>query len=386
MIPRVIQQNVIKSLDTLKKLILILGPRQSGKTTLLTALRSHYQSQQMNIRYLNCDLAEDLSLLDTQSLTLLQKLTTNTHLLLIDEAQRLTNPGLTLKILHDNFPGLKLIVTGSSSFELKNQLSDPLTGRYLDFTLFPLSWQEIVNYQKPPDAVYLVADQLLYGSYPEIYLENSVQAKQVLLSKITESYLFKDILSFSKIRNSQAIQNLVRALAYQIGSEVNENELSNRIKIDRKTLLSYLEILEKSFVIYRLHPHSANPRREIGRRYKVYFIDLGIRNSLINDFNSLDIRNDVGALWENFLIVERLKLLKNSGQNFHARFWRNYNGAEVDYLEITGPKIQAWEIKYGSKATLSRGVKTFNTDYQSQTGLLNPDNFQDFLTFPLDNP
>jgi len=199
------------------------------------------------------------------------------------------------------------------------------------------------------------------------------------LSKITESYLFRDVLSFSKIRNSQALVNLARALAFQIGSEVNENELSKRIKIDRKTLLNYLEILEKSFVIIRLHPYSQNPRREIGRRYKVYFLDLGIRNQLIGQFNPLDLRSDYGKIWENFLIIERRKLHSVSLTPPPCFFWRNLNGSEVDYLELVDGKLSAYEFKL-SQSQKIRIPSSFVSEYKVKPILITPDNFQNFIT------
>ena len=248
---------------------------------------------------------------------------TKIDVLIIDEAQRLDNPGLTLKVTYDNFPKVKVLATGSSSFDLKNKLSDPLTGRYLDFTLYPLSLTEVLNINKSslPEALIknqadaLLPQLMLYGLYPDIYLQTNPQEKELFLDKIVESYLFKDILTFQRVKNSQAIKDLTRALAYQIGSEVNENELANRLKIDRKTVVSYLDVLEKAYVIVSNHPYSKNPRREIGKNYKIYFVDLGIRNSLIGDFNALSLRSDAGFLWENFLFMERRKLFANTCKN-----------------------------------------------------------------------
>ena len=367
---------MINGLDKLKKVIIIVGPRQAGKTTLLKALEDKFTTTGKNTIYLNCDLDEDLAKINTTSINLLTHVTQNIDFLMIDEAQRMANPGLTLKIIHDNFPSVRVIATGSSSFELKNRLSDALTGRFLDFHLFPLSLSEISAYESSTQPHLLTSDLMLYGGYPEIYLQKQPGLRQQLLQKITDSYLFKDILAFARIRHSEALVNLTRALAYQIGGELNENELANRLKIDRKTLLSYLAILEQSFVIHRLYPYSHNPRREIGRRYKVYFLDLGIRNSLIGDFNSLNIRPDTGALWENFLIIERLK-------NIHAKntpwpqsyFWRSYNGSEVDYIEIRGDIISPWEFKYNPSTSVSAGAKVFEKSYQAKVKKIDPDNY-----------
>ena len=217
---------------------------------------------------------------------------------------------------------------------------------------------------------------MLFGGFPGIFLEKDILSKKNLLDKIIESYLFKDILAFNRVRNSRAIVELTSALAYQVGSEINENELSNRLKIDRKTVISYLDILEKSFVVRRLYPYSKNPRREIGRRYKVYFYDLGLRNALIGDFNPLNIRQDVGALWENFLFIERYKKINNHNISTRQYFWRSYTGAEVDYIE--DPLLSAWEFKY-SGTKISRGSRAFETAYKIKPKLINKENLHEFL-------
>lgn len=226
---------------------------------------------------------------------------------------------------------------------------------------------------RKPSADALLGDVMRYGLYPEIYLEGNPATKQMLLSKLVESYLFKDILAYQRLRHSQAIVDLARALAYQIGSEVNESELANRLKIDRKTVLSYMDILEKSFVILRLPPFSRNPRREIGKQIKIYFWDLGIRNALIGDFNDLSLRPDRGAVWENFLIVKRIKVYLNQNRTVQGRFWRAYGGAEVDYIEEIGAgQIQAFEIKFGG-ASLSRSAEAFKNAYSIGVQLVNQD-------------
>ena len=247
----------------------------------------------------------------------------------------------------------------------------------MDFYLYPLSIREIISFTKPVKGELMANDLILYGAYPEVYLQNQPDLRRLMLSKITESYLFKDILAFSRIRNSQAIQDLARALAYQIGQEMNENELASRIKIDRKTLLSYLEILEQAFVIYRLYPYSQNPRREIGRKYKVYFVDLGIRNCLVGDFNPLNVRSDLGALWENFLASERKKNEHQLRIAPKTYFWRSYNGSEVDWVEVEEKVTSAWEFKYGPNAALSHGGRVFTKNYHVPVELVHPQNFMD---------
>lgn len=387
MIPRLIENEVYTRLTSLHKAILLLGARQVGKTTLLGALQTRLTQESKVVRYLNCDLEEEQRAINTTSRTLLDRLVAGKDAIFIDEVQRLDNPGLTLKILVDLYPGLLILATGSSSFDLRNRMSETLTGRYVDILLYPLSLGEVLQSAgvvndpalRKPAADALLTDILRYGLYPEIYLEANPATKQLLLSKIVESYLFKDILAFQRVRYSQTIVDLARALAYQIGSEVNENELADRLKIDRKTIINYIDILEKSFVVMRLPPFSRNPRREIGKQSKIYFLDLGIRNALIGDFNDLSIRPDRGAVWENFLIVERAKAYLNRGRTVQGRFWRTYGGAEVDYIEeIGGGQIQAYEFKFGSSAQ-ARGAASFKRAYALDVQLINQENYLDFL-------
>lgn len=375
MVPRLIEDLVVSSLKTQKKIHLLFGARQVGKTTLITDIKSKLEAEGKKVLLLNCNTDESRAVVDTTSVSLLANLTAYDYVFL-DEAQTLTNAGLTLKILHDEFPQIRVLATGSSSFELKNKTVETMTGRYVDFTLYPFSVSEI---GKPGSWNYNLDQFLLSGFYPEIFLLKDPQEKRQKLARIVESYLFKDVLSYSHIRNSEMIINLARALAYQLGSEVNESELANRLKMDRKTVLAYIDILEKGFVLFRLYPYSKNPRREIGRNYKVFFYDLGIRNSLIDDFNSLDIRRDAGALWENFLILERRKKWANQNQKIKGYFWRNYGGAEVDYLEEHGGKIFPFEIKSGEE-NLGPGAFSFEEKYKAKVSLLNKKNYQEFLS------
>jgi predicted AAA+ superfamily ATPase len=266
-----------------------------------------------------------------------------------------------------------------------------MTGRIFEFKLFPLSFIEVLDAggesgisqnaqlrKQGADAV--LPSVLTYGLYPEVYTEGDPVRKQRVLIGITKNYLFKDVLTYQGVKNSQAIQDLARALAYQIGSEVNENELSKRLGIDSKTVARYIEILEKAFVIVRITPYSKNLRREIGGKYKVYFLDLGIRNALIGDFNSPNLRNDLGAMWENFLILERMKAFANKNQELvHYNFWRSYDGAEVDYIEKSYTEdLSAYEFKY-KENNLSRGTYSFTNAYNTKVHLVNMDNYLDFL-------
>ena len=381
------EDNVFKMMVTLHKAFVLLGARQVGKTTMLQSLQMRLENHGKSVRYLNCDLEEERQAINTTSRLLLDRLVAGKDAILIDEIQRLDNPGLTVKILVDQYPLLMILVTGSSSFELRNRLSDALTGRYIDFQLFPISLQEALAHSgvghdpalHKPGADVLLSDILLYGLYPEIYLEANPVLKQTLLAKLVESYLFKDILAFQRVRYSQGIVDLARALAYQIGSQVNENELANRLKMDRKTIVNYIDILEKAFVVTRLPPFSGNPRREIGKQSKIYFLDLGIRNALIGDFNDLSLRPDRGAVWENFLIIERYKYYFNQGLRIQGRYWRTYSGAEVDYIEESpNGQVRAYEFKFGG-SDLGRGSVSFTQSYETKVQLINQDNYLDFL-------
>ncbi len=389
MILRLVEELVLSRLKSSGKIILVLGARQVGKTTLVRDIGQKLEIEGHKILYLNCDLREDRAVIDTNSRAILERLVSNIDILFIDEAQRLDNPGLTLKIIHDNFAGVKVLATGSSSFDLKNRLSDPLTGRYFEFVLYPFSFAEALETGEKFSNKMLIEEKanvllpqvMLYGLYPEVYLSATPQEKQLLLENIVESYLFKDVLSFQRVKNSQAIKDLTTALAYQLGSEVNENELANRLKIDRKTVVSYLDVLEKTYVIVRNRPFSKNPRREIGKNYKIYFVDLGVRNALIGDFNPLNLRSDLGAIWENFLFTERRKMYANSGSHLKTYFWRSYSGAEVDYIEkVINKELEAFEFKYHG-ISLSRGAASFESAYGVPVRLINTENYLPFITY-----
>lgn len=388
MIPRLQIERIEKSLKSVQKIHIIYGPRQAGKTTVLKSISEKLTSQGQKPVFLNCDIKEHFSAINTTSKSELAQLLKNSTHILIDEAQRLDNPGLTLKIIHDEFPDVKVVATGSSSFKLKNQLSDALTGRYVDFNLYPLSFREIVNDLTINESNSVVIKQsanqilnsiLLYGEYPGVYTEKTSDLKQNFLEKIIESYLFNDILSFHKIKYSEVLLNLTRAIAYQIGSEVNENELSKRLKVDRKTIVKYLDLLEQTFVIKKVYPFSKNPRREIGRNYKIFFIDLGLRNALIGDFHPLEVRQDLGCLWENFIAMERIKKFANKNVSLKYNFWRTFSGAEVDWIENKiNLKTEAFEFKYGTNS-ISKGGKNFENEYKTKVTLINKDNFLKFI-------
>jgi predicted AAA+ superfamily ATPase len=303
-ITRIIEKSILERMHQ-GKLLLLTGPRQVGKTTLLRQITGKLSEKQL---WLNCDNPDDRLSLEDATLTSLSSLIGSYSLIIIDEAQRVRNIGLTLKLLVDNFPAVQVIASGSSALELANFIKEPLTGRKMEFNLFPFSTEEMVGNTSEREEKRLLEDRLIYGFYPEVvnHPGDAVEA----LFEITGSYLYKDILSLDEVRKPAILQKLLLALALQVGSEVTFNDLGNTVGIDKETAEKYLDLLEKAFVIFRLNSFSRNMRREIKKSRKIYFRDNGVRNANINNFNSLALRSDVGALWENFIISERMKYLQ----------------------------------------------------------------------------
>jgi len=299
-------------------------------------------------------------------------------LLFIDEAQRIPELGINLKLLADEIPELKILVTGSSSFEIASKVSEFLTGRKQVFTLHPLSFQEIGQIKNPFELDDQLEDLLIHGSYPEVYTCINKKESEEILYEISDSYLYKDILELSSIKYPRKLKDLLRLLAYQIGSEVSISELSRNLGINRETVENYLDLLEKSFVIFRLSAYSRNLRKEIRKQDKFYFFDLGIRNAIIDNFKYLNHRNDIGSLWENFIIAERKKVLDYNGIHSSTYFWRTYTGAELDYIEEKDNCLKAFEIKY-NKTKVACPKTWLENHPDSEFRIINKDNYQDFL-------
>lgn len=331
------------------KAIVITGARQTGKTTLSSELVTSSEYKEASI-FFNCDNPTDRELLADKDLEFLIQLVGKAKIIVIDEGQKVKNIGQTLKLLVDHYKKQKqILVTGSSSINLLEDTEEALTGRKHVHVLFPLSLEEI-HPDKDLLGIFKKLDFLLvFGSYPEVETRESFADKIDLLKELTSSYLYKDILEFQKIKNSAVITNLLKALAFQIGSEVSYNELSRLVGIDKKTVEHYIDLLEKNFIIFRLPPYTKNKRREISKLRKIYFYDLGIRNALINNFNFIDSRNDVGALWENFMIIERLKYQAYHKIYSNNYFWRTYDGSEIDFIEERDGKLFGYEFKWGDK-------------------------------------
>ncbi len=298
-------------------------------------------------------------------------------LVIIDEAQRVKNIGLTIKLLVDTKPALQIIATGSSAFDLANKIAEPLTGRTYEFRLYPVSLAELSAVYSSLELNRLRERFMIYGLYPEVVIEPS-QA-ETLLRSITTSYLYKDALEYQHLKQPEILQKLLEALALQIGNEVSYNELANLVGVDKITVASYIRILEQAFVIYRLPPLSRNVRKELGKLRKIYFYDLGIRNSLIKNLNLLSLRQDTGVLWENFIINERIKMLENAGISVNHYFWRTLSQQKIDLVEEHRGKLSAFEIKWGEK--IKSPPRQWHVLYpQASFTTINQNNYLNFLT------
>ena len=373
MINRILYQNLPNALFQ-HKAIILYGPRQIGKTTLLTWVQ---KSSEKKVLLLDGDEPDVRQKLTNVTSTQLKSLTAGYEIVMIDEAQRIENIGITIKLFVDKIKDLQLIATGSSAFELANKISEPLTGRIIEFHLFPVSVAEMVAHHGKLEESRLLENRLIYGMYPEVIME---PGKEVgILKNLAASYLFKDVFNFQEIRRPELVQKLVEALALQVGSEMSFRELGEIVQADPVTVERYIGLLERSYVIFRLRSLSRNVRNELKKSRKIYFYDNGIRNALIANFNPVNIRNDKGALWENYLISERRKYINY--QNIYANtfFWRTIQQQEVDYIEDLNGNLSAFEFKTNpvKKVRLS---KTFAQSYPQHTfDVISPENYMEFL-------
>jgi hypothetical protein len=355
------------------KAILIVGPRQTGKTTLLKKLADELPDE---VLFLNADDPTIRELLRQPNTEQLKQILGTASLIIIDEAQRVSEIGITAKLIIDQFPEKQLILSGSSALELNNSMQEPLTGRKWTFELFPISWREWQNHIGYVKSEQDLENRLIFGSYPDV-LNHPAQQKDILI-ELSDSYLYKDILSYVNIRKPDRIQQLLQALAFQLGQEVSNKELGDLTGIDSKTVDAYLNILEQAYVIFKLPAFSKNLRNEIKKNKKIYFHDNGIRNAIIRSFDPIGARNDIGALWENFLISERIKQLKYSKSKVQAYFWRTKQQQEIDYVEKDGQKIAGFEFKWNPNRKV-RFSKTFVDTYGAKTQVIHRDNFRDFV-------
>jgi predicted AAA+ superfamily ATPase len=372
MIPRALNQNILNVLNK-NKAIILLGARQTGKTTLLRQLFEN----QNNVLWLNGDEADVQNLFANATSTSLRAVIAYNTTVIIDEAQRIENVGIKLKLITDQIPNVQLIATGSSAFELSNRINEPLTGRKWEFQLFPISFAEMVNNHGLLEEKRLLHHRLLYGYYPDVVINQGNEQK--ILKQLSESYLYKDILQWEGIQKPDRLLILLKALAFQIGNQVSYNELAQMCGLDAKTIEKYILLLEKTFVIFRLGSFARNLRNELKFSRKIYFFDNGIRNALISNFNQIEMREDKGALWENFLVSERIKKLHYNEIWANSYFWRTKDQQEIDYIEEKDGKIYAFEFKWNinKKSKINPSFKTtYNVDNMQ---VISPDNVENFL-------
>jgi predicted AAA+ superfamily ATPase len=370
-----IQDAMIETLKTGQKIVVIYGARQTGKTTLAKKVIEELGHKTLLI---NADQQKYIDVLSSRNLNKLKALTDGYEMVFIDEAQRIPDIGINLKIMNDELPALKIIATGSSSFDLAKQITEPLTGRKKVFKLLSISQQELLAQQNKFELASRLNEFLVYGSYPEVAITVGLKEKQEIIEEIGNSYLLKDIIELTNIKYPNKARDLLRLLAFQVGSQVSIQELSNSLKLNHETVNAYITLFEKSFIVFRLSGFSRNLRKEVSKMDKIYFWDTGIRNLLINNFSSLDFRNDQGQLFENFIISERLKYLSNNRISANTYFWRTYTGSELDYVEEKEGKLSGFEIKYGKKKP--KAPKIWTDTYRATYHLINGEDYLDFLT------
>ncbi len=374
MITRALQQRIEGNLFK-GKAIIVIGARQVGKSTLFRQITEKLEEP---VLMLNCDEPEVKELLAGMNLTELKLMIGKHRLVVIDEAQRVPEIGMTLKRITDNFPEVQLLVTGSSSFELQNRLNEPLTGRKYEYRLFPVSTRELLEHGGLIAVRQSLESRLIYGSYPDI-VNHADEAKELLMN-IAGSYLYKDILALEDVRRPALLEKLLVALALQVGSEVSYNELAQTVGSDSKTVEKYIDLLEKCYIVFRLGAFNRNLRTELKKGKKIYFYDNGIRNAVIQNFAPLSMRNDAGALWENFFISERIKCNEYEGRYAKSYFWRTTQQQEIDYIEEADGQFTAFEMKWNPRKKATPLPTVFLKTYPvAQEAVVTPENYLEWL-------
>ena len=374
-INRIIESQITNLIDS-NKVILILGTRRVGKTFLINSIQKNYKSK---LIFLNGEDFDVQEIIKNRSTSNYKRLVGDNKLIIIDEAQSIPEIGMALKLLIDTNPNLTIIATGSSSLDLMNKTGEPLTGRNYQFNLYPISQLELMSTENFLETKQNLEERLIFGSYPELINLVSNDDKRNYLQQLVQSYLLKDILSFAAIKHSDKIVSLLRLIAYQVGSEVSYNELGTQLGMSRFTVETYLDLLSKVFIIYKLPSYSTNQRKEVTKSSKWYFFDNGIRNAIINDFRIPTLRNDIGNLWENYLVSERIKSNKYLNKTKELYFWRNYNQQEVDLIEVRDGAIATFEFKYSGNKKIKQPL-SFKTLYPESTfECINKDNYIDFV-------
>ncbi|TVR76873.1 MAG: ATP-binding protein [Chitinophagaceae bacterium] len=373
MIKRTLENKIKKRLFK-GKVILLLGPRQVGKTTLAESLMQAYKD---DLIWLSGDEPNDRERIQNSGIAALRSLIGKKKILVVDEAQRISNAGLTFKIIADKMKHVQVLATGSSAFELSSMFNEPLTGRKYEYTLFPLSFTELSNHTNPFEETSQLENRLIYGSYPEVV--NSPGEEKEKLSLLSDSYLYKDLFAYEKIKKPSLLSTLLKALALQMGSEVSYNELGQITGADKETVEKYIDLLEKAFIVFRLNAFNRNVRNELKKSRKIYFYDNGIRNAIIGNYAPLSVRQDKGALWENYLISERWKKLHYAGYYGHRYFWRTTQQQEIDYVEEIDGKLSAYEIKWNAKTKTKFSTTFLNAYNVAHTEIINKENYHQWL-------
>ena len=370
MIKRVLYNSLISRFNK-GKAIVLLGPRQVGKTTLI---KESLGSKEF--LFLNGDDPETRDLLENAGVSKLKAIIGKYTTVFIDEAQRIKDIGLIAKMITDQFSEVQLLLSGSSALEISNSTQESLTGRKFEYHLYPISWEEFEDHVGYMEASAQLEERLIYGMYPDV-LNHRSEVRDVL-KQLTSSYLYKDVLALTGIKKPELLDKLVKALALQLGSEVSYNELSSLLQIDKATVSKYVDLLEKAFIVFRLNSFSRNQRNEIKNNRKIYFYDNGIRNMIINNLNPLDLRTDKGALWENFLISERIKLQEYHQIYANNYFWRTVQKQEIDFVEESNGQLTAYEFKWKQKRS-AKIPSVFLREYAAQGQIIDQENFREFV-------
>jgi len=369
-------ENIIKSQLHDGRAIIIMGARQVGKTTLLRELFAGVDTE---VLWMSGDEPDVRGAFENITSTRLRAIIGNHSVVVIDEAQRIENIGIKLKLITDQVPEVQLLATGSSSFDLANKINEPLTGRKWEYTLFPLSFTELVNDTSLLEEKRMVPHRMVFGNYPDVVTHPGHEV--AILRELTQSYLYKDILEFDRIHKPEKLTKLLQALAYQVGTEVSYNELSQLCGLDAKTVANYISILEQAYIIFRLGSYSRNLRNELKNSRKIYFYDNGIRNALIGNFSQVENRADAGALFENYAIAERMKRKEYMMEYASSWFWRNANKQEIDYVEEKDGKLQAYELKWNPKRKASAPLSFRNGYPDADFTVIHHDNIEDLLVY-----
>lgn len=375
-IPRLVEQQISKYLKP-NKVVVLLGSRRVGKTFLLRKFLSETKEPYV---LLNGEDVGTKELFARRSISALSQIVDNKKLLVIDEAQKIPDIGNALKLMVDEIKGLKILITGSSAFDIENYTGEPLTGRKMTFKLFAIAEQELTNLESPLEKSDRLYDRLIFGNYPELLQLETQEEKVLYLRDLVNSYLLKDILTFETIRNSDKIIDLLRLIAFQVGSEVKVSELANALQISRNTVDKYLDLLTKVFIIHKLNGFSRNLRKEVNKSSKYYFLDNGIRNTLVGNLNAIPLRNDMDLLWENYMVSERLKYQSYANLLVYNYFWRTYDQQAIDWVEDRGGQLHAYEFKWNAKKT-PKAPGGWQANYpEAYFEVITPENYKKWLT------